>query len=240
MTLALGLMSGTSCDGVSAALVRFGKRPRARVLAHRTDPYPHPLGELLRCSRELTTPDLAQLNVLLGELFALSALRLLRDARMSPRRVAVIGSHGHTVYHGPRDAIPCTLQLGEPSVIAQRAGIPVVADFRPRDMAAGGEGAPLIPFFDVWAFGDGPPRALQNLGGIANVTLTGGGTTPLAFDTGPGNCLLDLLARLATRGRDSFDRDGHLAAAGRVDHALIATLWKHSYFRRTPPKSTGL
>jgi len=237
--LALGLMSGTSCDGVSAAVASF--RGRAfRLLAFDTEPYPTPVSELLRRSRELATPDLARVHILLGELFALSALRVLRRARARPRDVAVIGSHGHTVYHGSKDSmIPCTLQLGAPAVIAERTGIPVVADFRTRDVAAGGEGAPLVPFFDQELFGRGPARALQNIGGIANVTLVGRRTRPVAFDTGPGNCLLDAVTREMTRGRAAFDRDGRLARQGRVDPAAIRRLWARPYFRLRPPKSTG-
>jgi anhydro-N-acetylmuramic acid kinase len=238
MALALGLMSGTSCDGVSAALVEFRGR-RFRLLGYRTTAYAPPLTELLRRSREWTLAQTAQANILLGELFARSAMQLLRATRTDPRRVEVIGSHGHTVYHGPRDPIPCTLQLGEPAVIAERTGIPVVADFRPRDLAAGGEGAPLIPFFDQWRFGTGAPRALQNIGGIANVTIVGHRLRPIAFDTGPGNCLLDTVAQRLTRGRQRFDRHGAMAQRGRVDQAMVRRMWAHPYFRRPPPKSTG-
>ena len=238
MALALGLMSGTSCDGISSALVDF--RPRVmRVVGCRTVAYPEPLAQLLRRSRTLTVPHAAQLNILLGEWFAQAALRLLRSTRTPARRVAVIGSHGHTVYHGPRDPIPCTLQLGEPAVIAERTGIPVVADFRMRDLAAGGEGAPLVPCFDQAWFGHGMPRALQNIGGIANVTLVGRTLSPVAFDTGPGNCLIDAVVRRITRGAQSYDRHGAMAQRGRIDQDAIRRLWAHPYFRRAPPKSTG-
>ena len=236
MTLAVGLMSGTSCDGVSAALADFQGR-RVRLLAYRTDPYPPSLRDRLRAATEMKAPGLAQLNMALGERFAASALRVLR--RRASARVAVIGSHGHTVYHGPTDPVPTTLQLGEPAVIAQRTGLPVVADFRMRDMAAGGQGAPLIPAFDHHVFGGGPPRALHNIGGIANVTLVGRGIAPVAFDTGPGNCLLDALARRLTHGRHAYDPQGRLAAGGRVDQALLRALRSHPYFRTPPPKSTG-
>ena len=236
--LVLGLMSGTSCDGISSALVEF--RPRAmRVLGCRTVPYPDPLAKLLRRSRTLHVPRAAQLNILLGELFAQAALHLLRAARTPARRVAVIGSHGHTVYHGPHDPIPCTLQLGEPAVIAERTGIPVVADFRMRDLAAGGEGAPLVSSFDQAWFGRGMPRALQNIGGIANVTLVGRGLSPVAFDTGPGNCFIDAVVRRVTRGARSYDRHGAMAQRGRIDQEAIRRWWAHPYFRRAPPKSTG-
>ena len=238
MALALGLMSGTSCDGVSAALVAFERRT-FRLIASRTSPYPAPVSALLHRARELTTPRLAQVNILLGELLASAAITLLRLSRVPRREVAVIGSHGHTVYHGPTDPIPCTLQLGEPAVIAERTGLPVIADFRMRDLAAGGQGAPLVPFFDHYFFGRGAPRALQNLGGIANVTVVGRRLTPLAFDTGPGNCLIDAVARRISQGRLRFDPQGRLAKRGRVDQAAITRLLAHPYFRLIPPKSTG-
>ena len=237
-TLALGLMSGTSCDGVSAALVQFQGRT-LRVIAERTTSYPAWLAQRLRRGVALTAPELSALNMRLGEAFARAAQRLLREARMAPTRVAVIGSHGHTIYHGPRDAIPSTLQIGAPAVIAERTGIPVVADFRPRDLAAGGEGAPLVPYFDGIFFGGGPTRALQNIGGIANVTVVGRGISPLAFDTGPGNCLIDAATCRATRGRLRYDAAGHLALQGRLDRHAVERLWRLPYFRQAPPKSTG-
>ncbi len=238
MALAIGLMSGTSCDGVSAALCVFRGRS-FRVVACRTDPYPKTLAELLRRSCELPLPKASQLNVLLGELFAFSALKLLRQSRVRSKDVAVIGSHGHTFFHSPSARIPNTLQLGEPSIIAERTSIPVVADFRQRDLAAGGEGAPLVPFFDQWMFGTGAPRALQNIGGIANVTVVGRGIRTVAFDTGPGNRLMDAVVQRLTRGAHRFDPHGAMAQRGRIDEAMIRHLWAHPYFRRQPPKSTG-
>ncbi len=236
--LALGLMSGTSCDGISAALAEFRGR-RLRVLAERTSPYPLRLVRLLRRGSTLSAVELSALHVILGEQFAKAAQQLLRVARVSPRRVAVIGSHGHTIYHGPTDPVPSTMQLGDPAVIAQRTGIAVVADFRSRDLAAGGEGAPLVPYFDEVFFGQGPARALQNIGGIANVAVVGRGISPLAFDTGPGNCWIDLVAQRLSRGRLRYDASGHLALRGRIDHRAVERLWRHPYFRRSPPKSTG-
>src|SRR6185295_11799618 len=140
--------------------------------------------------------------------------QLLRASRVSPRRVAVIGSHGHTIYHGASDPVRSTLQIGSSAVIAQRLGLPVVSDFRARDIAAGGEGAPLIPVFDEAFFGGGPVRAMQNLGGIANVTVVGQGVRTRAFDTGPGNCLIDWLAHRISRGRLRYDAHGQLARRG--------------------------
>jgi len=236
--LALGLMSGTSCDGASAALVRIRGR-RLELVAHQTLRYPRELTQRLLNASTLSTAQISSLNVELGDMLARSARRLLRTARVPPRRVAVIGSHGHTVYHGPRDCRPSTLQLGEPSVIAATTGIPVVANFRMRDLAAGGEGAPLVPFFDEFFFGRGPVRALQNIGGIANVTVVGRRIQTVAFDTGPGNCLMDLVAQRLSRGRLPYDRAGRLAARGRIDPQAIRRLWAHPYFRLPPPKSAG-
>jgi anhydro-N-acetylmuramic acid kinase len=231
-------MSGTSCDGISAALVRFQGRA-LRVIAERTSPYPERVSRWLSRAPSLSAGELSWLNMELGEQFARAAQRLLQTAQIPPRRVDVIGSHGHTIYHGPRDAVPSTLQIGEPAVIAQRTGIPVVANFRPRDIAAGGEGAPLVPYFDEAFFGRGRVRALQNVGGIANVTVVGRGIPTLAFDTGPGNCLIDLVVLQASRGRLRYDTNGHLALRGRIDHRAVERLWRHPYFRRPPPKSTG-
>ena len=236
--IAVGLMSGTSCDGISAVVVRFQGRT-IRVLAHRTVPYPATLTSLLHHSAILPACTLSTLNIELGERFAAASTQLLSRAKISRHHVRIIGSHGHTIYHGPRDPIPSTLQLGAPAVIAHRTGIPVVADFRMRDVAAGGEGAPLMPYFDELVFGGGPVRALLNLGGIANVTVVGKRRRPLAFDTGPGNCLLDPLAQRISRGRLRYDRGGTLARHGRIDHRAVARMWRDPFFRRPPPKSTG-
>src|SRR5207244_3164497 len=131
------------------------------------------------------------------------------------------GSHGQTVWHGPEESPPNTLQLAEPTVIAERTRLPVVADFRPRDIAAGGQGAPLMPAFDEFLFARGPLRAVQNVGGIANVTFVGGGKVRAGFDTGPGNCLMDLAVRIATGGRQAMDRNGKLAARGQIDYQRL-------------------
>ena len=229
--LAVGLMSGTSADGVTAALVEI--YPNS-VLVKRCETYPyHPrLKRRVLAAPTLLVPELSRLNFELGHVFAEAALKISRGARPS-----VVGSHGQTVWHGPNAAPPNTLQIAEPSIIAERTSLPVVADFRPRDMAAGGQGAPLVPAFDLFLFGRGPRRAVVNVGGIANVSLLGGGKLWSAFDTGPGNALMDEAVRRATNGRSEMDRGGRLAARGRVDEKTLKRLLAHPYFKKSPPKS---
>jgi anhydro-N-acetylmuramic acid kinase len=238
MKKALGLMSGTSADGVSLALAGFSGK-RFRLFHYETIPYPASLAARIRRARDLAAPEISALNMLLGKFFAAAAAGFLARHRVPASRVAVIGSHGQTVFHGPRQNPGNTLQIGEPCVIAERTGIPVVADFRMRDVAAGGEGAPLMPFFDRFFFGSGPCRALQNIGGIANVSFVGRSVAFVAFDTGPGNCLIDWAVRKASRGRLSFDDQGRWAARGAVDMRAVKFMAAHPYFRRKPPKSTG-
>lgn len=234
--IALGIMSGTSGDGISLALAAFKER-RIDILRYETYPYPAAFSKKIRHLSSLK--EISRFNFELGHLFAEAVTDFLRKARVPASHVAVIGSHGHTVYHGPRDTPRHTLQLGEPSVIAEATGIPVVADFRCRDIAAGGQGAPLIPFFDYYFFGNGPVRALQNIGGMANVTLAGKNTRPLAFDNGPGNALIDWAVQRHTHGKQSFDKNGHLAGQGVIDLKAVRALASHPYFSQKPPKSTG-
>lgn len=230
--LAVGLMSGTSADGVSAALVRIGPGRTVRVLRHLTDSFSRAEQARILALAEARAPELSEANALLGRRFASAARRVMRGSR-----ARVIGSHGQTVFHAPGRH---TLQVGEPSIIAEVTGVDVVADFRPRDIAAGGQGAPLVPFFDDFVFGGtAKRRALLNIGGIANVTLVGGGKPTVAFDTGPGNGLIDDMVRRITRGRASFDDGGRLARSGRIDANLLGRLLRHPYFRKRPPKSTG-
>lgn len=229
--LAVGLMSGTSADGVTAALVDISAAS-VSVRRFRTYPYPARLKRLVLAAPSLRAPELSRLNFALGEVFASAALAISQRARPS-----VVGSHGQTVWHGPNDIPPNTLQIAEPAVIAERTGMTTVADFRPRDMAAGGQGAPLVPAFDLFLHGDGPPRAVVNIGGIANVSLVGRGRLWSAFDTGPGNALMDEAARRATKGRREMDPGGRLAARGRPDESLLKKLLAHPYFKKAPPKS---
>lgn len=235
-------MSGTSGDGISLALAAFQER-RIEIFRYETYPYPEYFSKKIRIlnnsPRAVGADTISKLNFELGHLFAKAVTDSLRKARVPASRVAVIGSHGHTVYHGPSDTPRHTLQLGEASVIAEKTGIPVVADFRCRDIAAGGQGAPLIPFFDHYFFGNGPVRALQNIGGMANVTLVGKNTPPMAFDNGPGNVLIDWAVQRHTRGTQSFDKDGCLAGRGVINLKAVRALASHPYFSQKPPKSTG-
>jgi len=246
-------MSGTSADGIDAALVEIapGKPlPRLSLLHFRQTPFPAELRvEILACTGppEGTVDRVCRLNARLGEAFAEAALACLREAGVPPEEVTLVGSHGQTLNHQPpgpaRTALPATLQVGSPAVIAERTGITTVGDFRPRDLAAGGEGAPLTPVFHAALFRvPGRARVVLNLGGIANLTYLppGVGTEEvLAFDIGPGNALLDALAARVSGGAESYDRDGALARRGRLSPALLARLMLHPFLGRRPPKSTG-
>ena len=250
----LGLMSGTSLDGVDCAIVDI--RPgrftlRITLLAHRTRPYPPMLRQHL-CSliRSGTTETVCQLHVAVGEVFARVASQTIKQAKLSADDIALIGSHGQTVWHNPNGtflpgvgSVRSSLQIGDPSVIAERTGITTVADFRARDVAAGGEGAPLAPYMHHQLFQSrSQSRLIVNLGGIANVTYLprGGGLKDvLAFDTGPCNLLLDGLMTTATKGKRLIDRHGILASHGRTREAFVRTLLTHAFFSRHPPKSTG-
>lgn len=239
MTLALGLMSGTSGDGVSSALADFNHRS-FKLLAYRTFPYPQKIRKKILHPFELKINEISELDFDLGKIFAEAAKKLLRRAGVPSKKVKVIGSHGQTLYHGPNDPTPNTFQIGEAAILARQTGIPVVNDFRPQDLALGGEGAPLVPFFDDYFYGNGPVRAFQNIGGIANVTVVGKSLNrPVAFDNGPGNSLMDLAIQKITKGRLSYDPSGKWAAKGKVDHERVRAMMKHPYFKRRPPKSTG-
>jgi anhydro-N-acetylmuramic acid kinase len=244
--LVVGLMSGTSADGIDAALCEIagsGLETRARLLAHLTVPHPRPLRERIFALDEADSAELCDLDVLLGESFAEAARAAAGAAGLTLDDVHLIGSHGQTAAHRPRSAgrLGATLQIGEAAVIAERTGRPVISDFRVRDVAAGGEGAPLVPLVDYLLFrSPGVVRAIQNIGGIANVTLVGATLEQMvAFDTGPGNMALDAVARAASRGVDAFDVGGQRATRGQVDAALLAELHQHPYLAHPPPKSTG-
>jgi len=246
-----GLMSGTSADGVDVAIVDLSAGA-VRVRAFETVAYPPAVRRAVldACRGDRGgSAGLSRLNVLLGERFAEALLGAARRAGIDPRTIDLVGSHGQTVWHEPGGRRMCgrkvrsTLQIAEPSVIAERTGITTVADFRPRDVAAGGQGAPLVPHADRVLFAHRiRRRAVQNLGGIANVTYlppTSAGDDPLAFDTGPGNMVIDALVAHVTGGRMKFDRGGRLASRGKACPAFLDELLRHPYFRRRPPKTTG-
>jgi len=250
----VGLMSGTSGDGVDTALVDISGRGgslKVRTLAAQTLGYPRSLQQrILDASISGTVADVCHLNALLGEWFANAALQVIRQAKIRPIDVSLIGSHGQTIHHLPHGihapgvgAIRSTLQIAEPAVIAERTGITTIANFRPRDIAAGGQGAPLTPAVHALLLKH-PHRArlIVNLGGISNVTYVprgGGWDNVEAFDTGPANMVLDSLVTRVTSGRHSMDRDGKLALRGQIDARLLGKLLAHPFLSQRPPKSTG-
>jgi anhydro-N-acetylmuramic acid kinase len=253
--LVLGLMSGTSADGIDTALARIsGAPPRltAKLLAHSAIRLPPAVRkEILRVAEQqpITAGELSQLNFRLGEVFAEAALAACKKFRISARKIDLIGSHGQTIFHqgkaemflGARTS--STLQIGEAAVIAARTGITTIGDFRPADMALGGQGAPLVPYADYLLYRHKKfGRVSLNLGGIANVTVLARGADPremYAFDTGPANMLIDALVTHFTRGRQSYDRNAALARTGRSMPELVDELMRDPYLRVAPPKSTG-
>ncbi|MBU6421342.1 MAG: anhydro-N-acetylmuramic acid kinase [Gammaproteobacteria bacterium] len=238
----IGLISGTSSDGVDAVLAEF--MPAPRLIASHFLAYPEALRlELLEFAAGRYRGDpidqLGRLDCALGELFAQAALAVLKQSRLSGRDVRAIGSHGQTVRHRARGPQAFTLQIADPNIMAARTGIATVADFRRRDLALGGEGAPLVPAFHRTAFADrSDTRAVVNIGGIANLTLLPAADGPVSgFDTGPGNVLMDSWSRAQLHA--PHDEAGKLAASGKVHTALLADWLDDEYFRRPPPKSTG-
>ena len=245
---AIGLMSGSSCDGIDAALVRLkntGDQLRTKLIDHRTMRFPPTIRDRLLKSTA-TSDDIAGLDFILGQLFAEAAKSVMDSAKQLAEPVVVdfIASHGHTIMHAPRrngtDAHG-TLQIGNPSVLSRMTGLPVASNFRPRDIAAGGQGAPLTAYADWILFRQQTePVACLNIGGIANVTIA----TPdlvdvIAFDTGPGNMPIDGAIRHLTNGRLQFDKNGRRAARGKTIGSMLDQLMEHPYFDQVPPKSTG-
>ena len=252
-----GVMSGTSADGINLALVRLGEarratipglhRPALELIGHAEYPYPKDVRKFLLATmnaKQASVADLSRLNFLLGELYADAVLATQRRFRV---KADLVGCHGQTIYHQGEAAsfrgrkIRATWQTGEGAVIAARVGVPVVSDFRPADLAAGGKGAPLVPFLDFLLYRDSRVgRIVQNIGGIANLTAIPAGASAkqlVAFDTGPGNMVIDAMTeRLFHR---PYDQDGKIAAAGRVLDSEIMDILRESFFRRKPPKTTG-
>ncbi|MFZ0732517.1 MAG: anhydro-N-acetylmuramic acid kinase [Candidatus Sulfotelmatobacter sp.] len=255
-----GVMSGTSADGIDVALVRIGERAssqhrgnrgavagRIRLLGHAAFPYPRKVREAVLAAmnaRLARVAELARLNTLLGELYSDAVLETQRAFRT---KADLVGCHGQTLYH-QGEALPflgrrvaTTWQTGEAAVIAARVGVPVVSDFRPADMAAGGKGAPLVPFLDyLWFHDQHVGRIVQNIGGIANLTAipASAGTEDIfAFDTGPGNMVIDAVTQNLFGRR--FDRDGKIAASGEVIRSVVAKILRSGFFRLKPPKTAG-
>lgn len=252
----LGMMSGTSADGIDVALANIsGAPPRlaAKLEGHYHWAFPKMVrGAILRLANgaPTTTAEISQLNFLLGEEFAAAAIAACAKWRVPLRKISLIGSHGQTIFHQGTPAnflsarrISSTLQIGEPSVIAERAGITTIADFRPGDMAAGGHGAPLVPFVDYLLYRDAKiGRVALNIGGIANVTVLPANARPqdvFAFDTGPGNMIIDALIERITKGRAAYDRGARIAASGEVIRPLLEKMLRDPYLRQKPPKTAG-
>jgi anhydro-N-acetylmuramic acid kinase len=254
--LVLGMMSGTSADGIDVALARIsGKPPKLSVKLerHHHVTYSSAMRKgILRVSAGESTgaAEISQLNFALGEEFASVANAACKVWRVPMRRISLIGSHGQTVYHqgtpssfAGHSRISSTLQIGEPSVIAERTGVTTIADFRPADMAAGGQGAPLVPFVDYLLYRHPKrSRVALNIGGIANVTVIPAGAKPkdvFAFDTGPGNMIVDALVEKFTRGRARYDNDSEMALRGWMLPELLNEMMEHPYLHKEPPKTAG-
>jgi len=253
--LVLGLMSGTSADAIDVALAKISGAPphlSAQLLNHTSINFPQAIRkEILRVAEQqpISAGDLSQLNFRLGEVFAEAALTACKRFRIAKKKIALIGSHGQTIFHQgtpvPYLARPTasTLQIGEASIIAARTNITTVADFRPADIAQGGQGAPLVPYADYLLYRHPKlGRVSLNLGGIANITVLPANAKPtqvFAFDTGPANMLIDALVQHFTHGRQRYDKNAALAQTGRAIPALVNELMKDPYLRLAPPKSTG-
>lgn len=252
---AVGMMSGTSVDGVDAAVVEIGENAgtiQAKLLAFENKPYPpavrEQIFELFR-PETATVDKIGYMNFLLGEIYAQSALSVIQKAGLTPADMDFIGSHGQTIWHEPvpceKDGLPVryTVQIGEGSVIANRTGLTTVSDFRVADMAAGGQGAPLVPFSEYLLYRrEDETLLLQNIGGIGNMTVMPAAAQPeevYAFDTGPGNMIIDAVVSALTQGAQTFDEGGAFAAKGRVNQELLALLMQEPYYAKALPKTTG-
>lgn len=244
-------MSGTSLDGIDVAIVDIRGLRRISTAAFNSVPYPKPVRDaLLGVSNANThTSAISRLNFALGELYARAVLDTCRRKGIPLASLELIGCHGQTIYHEGEPApflgmaVPNTMQIGEAAVIAERTGIPVISDFRPRDIAAGGRGAPLVPYVDYLLYRSrSRGRVALNIGGIANITAIPPQARPedvIAFDTGPGNMVIDALVSRYTGGKLGFDRGGRIARQGSIDRRLLGRLLNQPYYRAAPPKSAG-
>lgn len=254
--IAIGLMSGTSADGIDAVVVEltgYGEDTKVRQLGFVTVPYPDKVRDRILSvagGDAINSREICLLNFCLGKLYADACEAVLRESGLEASDIDFVGSHGQTVWHEPNpvpylnERLSATLQIGEPSFISERLGCPVVSDFRVRDMAAGGLGAPLVPYTEFLLYRDKERNvALQNIGGIGNITLlpaNGSLSDTLAFDTGPGNMVMDALVTRMTGGKAHYDDGGRLASSGKVSEALLKSLIENdTYLRLPPPKTTG-
>jgi anhydro-N-acetylmuramic acid kinase len=254
--LVVGVMSGTSADGIDVALAEItgggSRKLRAKLLAHVTLPLEQAVRkEVLRVAEggAVRAGEISQLNSRLGEIFGDAVVTACKRFRIKLKQVDLIGSHGQTIFH-QGSPIPCfgrptasTLQIGDGAIIAARTGVATISDFRTADMAVGGQGAPLVPYADYLLYADKTRgRVSLNLGGIGNITVlpAAGKTSDVyAFDTGPGNMVIDALVTHLTRGRKRFDEDGRIAQQGDSNHKLLAAIMTDAYLKLKPPKSTG-
>ncbi|MFD1848615.1 anhydro-N-acetylmuramic acid kinase [Oceanobacillus bengalensis] len=251
----VGLMSGTSLDGIDAVVVEIKDiegNIDMELLCFLTLPYSSAIKEqiLMLCDpHQARIEDISSMNMLLGELFANASLQVIKEAGLLQKDILLISSHGQTIFHQPDSKlldgreITSTLQIGDIGVIAERTGITTIGDFRTRDMAAGGKGAPLVPYADYMLFREkNYGRVLVNIGGISNITTLPKNcakTDIYAFDTGPGNMLIDAFVEWVTNGNQTYDRDGKLASKGEVNDAWLKELLEHPHYKLQPPKSTG-
>jgi anhydro-N-acetylmuramic acid kinase len=249
-----GIMSGTSLDGIDVAIIDMtgsGFKAKINVLTSHSVPYPKSVREALfaMSNSSAHTGDISRLNFLLGELYAEALEETAERASIPLQTIKLIGCHGQTIFHEGQGCqylgkkVSSTMQIGESSVISERTGIDVISNFRERDMAAGGKGAPLVPYLDYMLMRHrGRGRVAVNIGGISNLTAIPSNTSTdrvVAFDTGPGNMVIDQIVARITQGRQCYDRDGVMAAAGEVDAKLLAKLLRDKYFRAKPPKTAG-
>ena len=253
--IAIGLMSGTSADGVSAVLVKLKGNwinTKFKIIEYETYPYSSGIRKRifeLFNPKTSTVDKICIMNFILGKIFAEAAIRIANKAGISIKEIDFIASHGQTIYHIPKIIgingyeSKSTLQIGEPSVIASETGVITIADFRPKDIAVGGDGAPISAYADYIIFrSENVSRAIQNIGGIANVTYIPKKASIndiMAFDTGPGNMIIDAIVNYVTKGKLRYDINGEIAAKGKVNNELLEWLMKHPYLKRKPPKTTG-
>ena len=244
--IVVGLMSGTSVDGIDACLIKIYPDFSINFIKGIIYYYPKNIRKNIfkLFQDKVTAEEICWMNFVIGECFADAALEVIKKAELSPDKIDFIGSHGQTIYHKPEDEFidnlnkKSTFQIGEAAIICERTGITTISDFRTADIAAGGQGAPLVSFADEKFFRkDAKTRAVQNIGGIANVTVVGQEIESFAFDTGPGNVIIDYCANKFFN--QAYDKDGILASQGNIDEKWLNNLLNNAYYLKPPPKTTG-